>query len=212
MGTERSPRPEWAITAFRDDDVEEVSAMLGRAFSENPVARATLAHCSPEGRLARVIRLHRGLVRSVHLGGEIEVVRHEGRVVGASLTYPPEGNRAGLAAFAWTALGALGVGPRGTYRYWIYDKHVSPLHPSAPHHYLFILGVDPPHQGRGVGAALLRALCDRADRSRSPAYLETDKESSVRLYERHGFVVREDLTIPELGGLRTWTMWRPPRD
>lgn len=199
----------WPTSPLERTEIEAASVVLGRAFAENPVARAALSHCSVEARLARVIRLHRGLVRAALSEGQIEVVRDAGRIVAASLSYPHDAPRGSLKAFAWTAAGALGVGPRGTYRYWIYDKHVAPLHVHVPHQYLFVLGVDPDFQGRGIGAALLRQLCARADAAGTAAYLETDKPSSVRFYERHGFVVKDDITIAALGDLRTWTMLRP---
>ncbi len=191
--------------------VNAVCEMLGRAFAENPTARATLAHCTEAERLSRVVRLHRGLVRAAVAEGHVEIVRDEaqGKIAGASLFFAPGPSRGGWRAFAWMAVGALGVGARGTYRYWLYDRHVGPLHPAEPHYYLFVLGVEPAFQGRGVGSALLRTFCERADRAGVAAYLETDKASSVKLYERHGFVVKDDFEIASLGGLRTWTMLRP---
>lgn len=63
------------------------------------------------------------------------------------------------------------------------------FHPSEPHWYLPMMGVDPTEQGRGYGSALLRrglALCD-ADGL--PAYLESTNPRNVALYERFGFKV-----------------------
>jgi GNAT superfamily N-acetyltransferase len=47
--------------------------------------------------------------------------------------------------------------------------------------------VDPVHQGRGHGAALLRYALERCDREGLPAYLESSNSRNVPLYERHGF-------------------------
>ncbi len=51
------------------------------------------------------------------------------------------------------------------------------------------LGVDPRHQGRGLGRALLRALLARADRFGAETFLEvrTDNQAAIGLYEAHGF-------------------------
>jgi ribosomal protein S18 acetylase RimI-like enzyme len=62
-------------------------------------------------------------------------------------------------------------------------------HPSEPHWYLPLIGVDPNQQGKGYGSALLRYGLAACDRDRTPAYLESTSPASVSLYERHGFEV-----------------------
>jgi ribosomal protein S18 acetylase RimI-like enzyme len=105
-------------------------------------------------------------------------------------------------------IGGLSVGLRGAIRYLTYEHHVAPHHPREPHWYLFVLGVEPEWQGRGVGSALLARFYEKASASGRPAYLETDLHSSVRLYERHGFVVVQEFDVAPLGGLHVWTMRR----
>ena len=61
------------------------------------------------------------------------------------------------------------------------------------HWYLGILGVDPRHQGEGLGARLIDHTLDRLDREGLPAYLETDKESNLAWYARRRFELRETL-------------------
>jgi len=61
-------------------------------------------------------------------------------------------------------------------------------HPPGPCWYLPLIGVDPAHQGRGCGSALLRYALARCDRDGVPAYLESSNPRNVSLYERHGFV------------------------
>ena len=189
-----------------------IGAMLGRAFAETPVARACLDRCSTAERLAKVTRLYVGLTRAAFRGGDVEVVKDGGAIVGAQLSFAP-GRRPLVELRGWLAMawGAIGTGWRGVDRYALYDQHVSPCHPRDPHLYLWVLGIDPGSQGRGHGGAFLRSLGERADRERWPVYLETDRETSVRLYERHGFVVEKELVIAKLGDLRTWTMRRSPR-
>ena len=62
-------------------------------------------------------------------------------------------------------------------------------HPSDPHWYLPLLGVDPFHQRKGLGAALMRHALARCDREGKPAFLESANPKNVSLYERHGFEV-----------------------
>jgi GNAT superfamily N-acetyltransferase len=79
---------------------------------------------------------------------------------------------------------------------------------SGPHWFLATIGVDPDHQGKGVGGALLEAVLLKADEQRLPAYLETHGEKSARLYERHGF---ETVRLFEVPGhsVPVWAMLRP---
>lgn len=60
-------------------------------------------------------------------------------------------------------------------------------HPPDPCWYLPLIGIDPLHQGRGCGSALLRHALARCDRDRALAYLESSNPKNVPLYERHGF-------------------------
>jgi len=83
-------------------------------------------------------------------------------------------------------------------------------HPRAPHWYLFAIGVDPGHQGRGVGSSLLRAVLDGCDARGEAAYLEASTENNARLYERHGFRATKTLDLAA-GGPTVRLMWREPR-
>jgi ribosomal-protein-alanine N-acetyltransferase len=53
------------------------------------------------------------------------------------------------------------------------------------------IGVDPTHQGRGIGRALLRGLLAAADARHATVFLEvrTDNDPAKRLYESEGFTV-----------------------
>lgn len=62
-------------------------------------------------------------------------------------------------------------------------------HPREPHWYLPLIGVDPPQQGKGYGAALLQHALPQCDRANKLAYLESTNPKNIPLYERHGFEV-----------------------
>ncbi len=85
------------------------------------------------------------------------------------------------------------------------------VHPARPHWYLSGIGTDPPVQGTGVGGQLLRSRLARCDAAGLPAYLESSKERNVPFYERHGFTVIGELTVPG-GGPTLWLMWRDPQE
>ena len=68
-------------------------------------------------------------------------------------------------------------------------------HPAEPHWYLPMIGVDPAHQGRGYGSALLRHALLQCDKDHIAAYLESSNPANVPLYERHGFVVLGSIQV-----------------
>jgi GNAT superfamily N-acetyltransferase len=69
-------------------------------------------------------------------------------------------------------------------------QQMADYHPREPHWYLPLIGIDPRHQGKGLGGALLAHAIDICDRDGVPAYLESSNPRNVPLYERYGFEVR----------------------
>jgi GNAT superfamily N-acetyltransferase len=82
-------------------------------------------------------------------------------------------------------------------------------HPREPHWYLAVVGTDPAHRGKGVGAALIDPVVARCDATGTPAYLESSKADNVPYYERFGFTVTGQIDLPK--GPPLWPMWRDPR-
>jgi ribosomal protein S18 acetylase RimI-like enzyme len=60
-------------------------------------------------------------------------------------------------------------------------------HPREPHWYLPLMGVDPFHQGKGYGSALMQHALLPCDCDNVSAYLESSNPKNIPLYERHGF-------------------------
>ena len=83
------------------------------------------------------------------------------------------------------------------------------FHPAESHWYLPMIGVDPAHQGKGYGSALLQHALARCDREDKLAYLESTSPSSLRLYQRHGFELIG--TIQVGSSPRLFPMVRRPR-
>ena len=55
--------------------------------------------------------------------------------------------------------------------------------------YLPLIGVDPAHQGRGLGSMMLKHALNIIDEKGLPAFLESSNPANISLYERHGFEV-----------------------
>jgi ribosomal protein S18 acetylase RimI-like enzyme len=66
-------------------------------------------------------------------------------------------------------------------------EQMDALHPREAHWHLPLIGVDPAHQGKGIGSALLSHSLDVCDRQKVSAYLEAKSPRNVALYQRHGF-------------------------
>jgi GNAT superfamily N-acetyltransferase len=64
---------------------------------------------------------------------------------------------------------------------------MSGYHPSEPHWYLPLMGVDPLQQGKGFGSALLQHTLIQCDHDSKFAYLESSNPRNIPLYERHDF-------------------------
>jgi GNAT superfamily N-acetyltransferase len=82
------------------------------------------------------------------------------------------------------------------------EKH----HPHERHFYLAFIAVAPRLQGMGLGSAILEATLKRADAAGFPAYLENSNPRNTVLYERHGFVRRNN--IAPKGAPPLIAMWR----
>jgi ribosomal protein S18 acetylase RimI-like enzyme len=87
----------------------------------------------------------------------------------------------------------------------IWKKH----DPNQPHWHIDPIGVLPEMQGKGIGSQLLSYFCNQIDMQNESAYLETDQEQNVRLYERFGYKVLE--TEP-IFNIKNWFLWRPPHN
>lgn len=82
-------------------------------------------------------------------------------------------------------------------------------YPNGPHWHLALLGVDPQHQGGGLGSKLLRRTLDELDAAGALAYLENSNPRNLGFYERHGFDVMGEIQV---GGYPVlYPMVRRPR-
>jgi ribosomal protein S18 acetylase RimI-like enzyme len=190
-------------------DVGEAAAVLARAFRDNPGMIAMLDCDDPARRLRLLAAVFPGFVASYRQHGQASVVRVGGKLVAVALTLGP-GRYPPSLRLQWglTLAVALHVPLRLALRFSAADAWMKRNHMREAHHYLFMLGVEPERQGQGHGGMLLRELSARADADAQPCYLETDKPSSVKLYERHGYVVLREANFVRARDLKLWFMQR----
>lgn len=63
--------------------------------------------------------------------------------------------------------------------------------------YLYNLSVRKDSQGKGVASKLLRPMLTFCDDEKMVAYLETNKQTNVGLYEHYGFALKKEEQIPK---------------
>ena len=160
-------------------DAERCFAILALAFSSDPPCRWTWP--DPQRYLEAFPRFARAFG-----GGAVEhgtAIYHEG-FSGVALWLPPgvAPDEASLVSVIQDTVAAA----RRDAMFSMFEQ-MEAFHPREPHWHLPLIGVDPAHQGKGIGAALLRHVLNACDNQKVLAYLEATSVRNVPLYERHGF-------------------------
>lgn len=192
------------ITAATPPDLDAAVACLATAFAADPITGFLLQTGS--GYPERVARFFTLLMRArLVLGMPVLVARDADHIQGAAMGYttaPPRWPEDIAADWDRFEKGIPGL----TERMAVYDEIAEQYKPTAPHHYLGVLGLHPALQGRGLGMQLLQAFCAQsaADPLSSGVYLETANPSNVRFYERAGF---EETARGRMGSATLWCIF-----
>jgi len=170
-----------SVRAVAPADETKAVDVIVLAFSADPAAR--WAWSDPHAYLEHFPRFVRAFGGGAFRNDSADQVAD---VAGAALWLPPgvEPDEAALTALIESTAPKHLLGD-------IFGvlEQMGSHHPTEPHWYLPLIGVDPPQQGRGHGAALMRHALVRCDRDHVPAYLESSNPRNIPLYQRHGFEV-----------------------
>jgi GNAT superfamily N-acetyltransferase len=189
------------VKAATPADAPATVATIVLAFSGDPVAR----WCWPEAHrylthMPAFVQAFAG--RSFQHGGDYRTED----LAGAALWLPP-GGHPDEDALGDVLERTLGATVRADLL--AVMGQLATCHPSEPHWYLPMIGVDPTRHGRGYGAALMSHALEQCDRAHVPAYLESTNPRNTSLYLRHGF---RALARVQVGGSPPFTpMLRPAR-
>lgn len=190
-------------------DLTALSKTLGRAFHDDPVMTWMLP--DDDVRRRKLHRLFASLTRYHHLArGGVEVAPHGDGIGGAALWDPPGQWQTSRLSELRAIPGLYVAFGNSLRRGLIVEEMMKAVHPEEPHWYLAIIGSDPDVRGKGFGQVLMRSRLDRCDAEHAPAYLESSNPDNVPYYERFGFEVTGEITVPN-GGPTLIPMWRPPR-
>jgi ribosomal protein S18 acetylase RimI-like enzyme len=182
-------------------DQDRAIAVITMAFSADPIVRWFIRDAG------RYLRYFPPFVAAMGGGafaqGTADVVDD---FAGVALWHPPDSapDEERMGALAAEAIPEAEQEER-----FAFMEQMGDYHPTEPHWYLPLVGVDTNQRGRGYGAALLRHALARTDRDRLPAYLEATSPLNKALYERHGF---EAIGVIQSGSSPPmWPMLRKPR-
>jgi len=200
---------------LQKNDVRRVAEMLGRAFYDDPLT--LYAYSDGERESGSLLYFFQFPIRYCLRYGEGYAPTPE--IEGVALwlpsnKYPITFWRTLRTASLWFMFKTMGkIGSARIKRMAYIGKHIDEAHKRlAPfeHMYLWILGIDPEHQGKGYASKLLRPMFDRMDEDGIPCYLDTLTEKNVAMYEHLGFKVLEKIDIADTD-ITSWALLREPR-
>ena len=199
------------VRLARREDIPALAATLGAAFAHDPFY-AFLAGDAPE----RNQRMRDGWVGLLeHASDRLSATYTTADRAGVAVWHPPGYDGPGFLD-SLRLLPSVARLAGGVRRLREVSRAVAALeerrhhHAPRPHYYLSALGVDPERQGEGIGSALTAPVLRKADDEQLIAYLETASARAVLLYERLGFRVVEELTLPNTD-VHGWLMRKEPR-
>jgi len=185
-------------------DMDAACEVIGLAFADNPNTLAVV-----RGDRSRGARMMRAAARAAKLGrkfSRVLVAEDNGLVVGVLNAAQWPRCQLSVSEKLSTApimIREAGRGlPKSLRQMNVWAKH----DPRERHWHLGPIGIHPDLQGQGVGSALLSAFLKTVDQQRSSAYLETDADRNVVLYEKFGFSV---IGHAEINSVNNRFMWRP---
>ena len=182
-------------------DFGEAARVITDALLDDPGWRAV----GPDGRDRRrrvLLGYHRAVVTvTARHGGPIYGAYRDGRLAAVAVTFGPGLHPPPAYTFARYVPAFLRAGLPTIVRALRASAVQDKGHPAEPHHFVWQLAVDPPHQRSGLGRALLAHTADHAE---VPLYLDTANPDNVPYYASCGF--EEVGTAPLPRGARMWFM------
>jgi GNAT superfamily N-acetyltransferase len=175
------------IKTAKESDQDQVIASIVLAFSSDPAVR--WMYPDPHQFLSSFPDFVRAFGGKAFEHGTAHYI--DG-FIGAALWFPPN------ILPDEDALGSLllrTIPERMQEEMFAVFEQMGSYHPTEPHWYLPLIGVDLAHQGKGHGSALLRHALATCDRNQQIAYLESSSPKNIPLYERHGFKLLGEVQV-----------------
>lgn len=170
-------------------DLDQAAIALHRAFAADPVQQWLFEPAAdPDGARLEFFRFFVGEYFEL---GHVYVTHGPSGVTGAALWAPPD--RHILHEHRIPALLEVVVPVLGdeTYPRLSELARTNDFKPVEPHFYLGVLGVDPAHQGEGIGGVLVEPALAACDSGGFVAHLESSNPVNIPFYERLGFATSD---------------------
>ena len=199
------------ISRIRPDQIPNAARVLASAFAHAPRYKFLIP--DDDRRQEKLPWLWEATIRaSIHSGGLVHVAldAHESNVLAVALWSPPLFRKQGLATVLKSGMWAepIELGVAAWSRRMSLGPRLDALKPPDPCWRLKSIGVDPSAQRTGMGSALINHMLPCIDRDALPTFLDTSQPNNLGYYERFGFRVTAESTLPN--GVPLWGMTRPP--
>ena len=199
------------IIPIRADQIPQAAHAMAGAFAEAPRFRFLVPRDTQ--RQAKLRWYWGAVIRACLLSGGVVHTAQEkpgGLVRGVAIwnspTQRPHSVATLLRSGLWSTPVRLGLPA------WLRRRSLSSvlaaLESPQPCWYLNAIGVDPSVQRAGLGGALLNRMLARIDDDALPTFLDTSAPDNLGYYERFGFRVTAESTLPN--GIPLWGMTRRP--
>ncbi len=199
------------ISPIRPDQIPSAARAMANAFANAP--RYTFLLPDDAQRRVKLPWVWGTAIRTCVYSGGVVDVAHDGYgsdVLGVAIWNPPHQRRHGvltlLRSGLWAAPIRLGIPA------WRRRRALGPvlaaIKPPYPYWYLNGIGVDPSSQRSGLGSALINHMLARIDDDTQSAFLDTSEPNNLGYYERFGFRVTAEASLPN--GIPVWGMTRQP--
>jgi GNAT superfamily N-acetyltransferase len=187
-------------------DAIRAGVILGNAFTDDPVWRAIGPRWRAHRRIVSILFHISEVLMALLYGGWVIGGYEDGRLVGVVVSFPDgEKRRPWLYGVTRTLPWILSAGgPVPGFKALGVEKQLDAVHPQEPHVHVWLLGAEP--ETRGVGAVLMKATDDRADKIGKRCYLEATAQHLVQLYRLLGYETTQTITVR--GHVPIGLMWR----
>lgn len=194
------------IRSLEKSDVLAAAIVCAEAMLDNPIHIRVFGTASTL-RQRRLRRFFPGLLAYVYRKGDLYGAFADQTLVGVIGMLPPKQCKPSAYDFL-RLLPSLVISnsPAGVVRLAIWLGTWAKMDPIKPHWHLGPLSVNPAWQQQGVGTQLLEFACSKG--ANDHLYLETDKLSNVKRYEKFGFTT---LATPSILATPSWVMMRTSR-